>query len=698
MDTFGYIKTAVATPEVRVGHVPANTGVIRSICRAAAEQDVRVLVFPELALTGCTCGDLFFQSRLLRAAEDGLLQLAQASENWPDLLFFVGLPVAAGSRIYNSAAAVRGGRIRGITPKTALLNTGASSEQRWFTSGSALSVPPQPLTVGSQSVPFGSCLIEVEVAGGTYRVGCEIGADLWAPLPPSHALAQAGAEIIVNPSADMELVGRSDYRRDLVRQQSARLNCAYLMAGAGQTESTADGVFSGHALIAENGVCLAERHPFAPTADHLTVAAVDVQLLQNERRANNSFAPAGPAAAMALIRLSDTGRQPGAPSADNIASSGMALRNVCPHPFIPADPALRQQYCREALNLQAHALIRRMRHIRCRTAVIGISGGLDSTLVLLAAVEACRISGRPASSILGITMPGFGTTDHTHQNALRLMRALDVTVREISIAAAVRQHFEDIGQAINCHDITYENSQARERTQILMDVANQTGGLVIGTGDLSELALGWCTYNGDQMSMYALNAGIPKTLIRYMIRYIAGQYHSGDHPNGAEIAELLDSILDTPISPELLPPGADGRISQRTEDSTGPYELHDFFLYQVMRHRFEPRKVFALACQAFAPGRTSGGVTANTAADSTCAVPVSAYSPEVILKWLHNFYRRLFTQQFKRTASPDGPKIGSVALSPRGDWRVPADAEAELWLSDLADLSDLTDLALTEGH
>lgn len=687
MDTFGYIKAAVATPEVRVGHVRANTDAILSICQKAAEQDVRVLVFPELSLTGSTCGDLFFQSRLLREAEAALIRLAQNAESWPDLLFFVGLPVAAGDRVYNGAAAIRGGRIWGVIPKTALPNTGAASEQRWFAGAGALPEPPQSLTIGGQNVPFGSCLIEVTTACGTYRVGCEIGADLWAPLPPSQALARAGAAVMVNPAADLELVGRSDYRRDLVRQQSARLNCAYLMAGAGPTESTADGVYSGHALIAENGVCLAERRPFAPAADDLTTAVVDIQLLRNERRGNSAFGQTVPAPGMPLVRIADTGRLPDAPTAGCGAGSQMALRDICPHPFIPADPALRRQYCAEALALQAHALVRRMRHIRCRTAIIGISGGLDSTLALLAAVEACRIIGWPTANILGITMPGFGTTDRTHQNALRLMRALGVTAREIPIADAVRQHFRDIGQDIRCHDITYENSQARERTQILMDVANQTGGLVVGTGDLSELALGWCTYNGDQMSMYGLNAGIPKTLIRHIVRYMADRYRAGGGTNGSEIAGLLDSILSTPISPELLPPDAGGQIAQHTEDSTGPYELHDFFLYQVMRHGFEPRKVFAMACQAFEPG------AAAERCGSADAVPVTGYSPAVILKWLNTFYRRLFTQQFKRTASPDGPKIGSVALSPRGDWRVPSDAEADLWLTDLAELAAFTDPA-----
>lgn len=640
----GFVRVAVITPELRVADVDFNVRAISDALRPAAARGCRLALCPELCLTGYSCADLFYQAALLDRARAALAEVAAAAARL-DIAVVVGLPLAVDGRLYNCAALLAGGRPVGIVPKTHLPSTNEFYEERWFTSGRA--VAGQSVEIAGEAAPFGVDLLFAaeNLPGCTF--GIEICEDLWAVNPPSGDLALAGATVILNGSASNELLGKVDYRRDLVRQQSARCLAAYLYAGAGATESTTDIVWAGHSLIAEYGVLLAETERFRFDTQ-MAVADVDVQRLVLERVKNNAFGAALVPRPFRTVRFSLPGEPP--------AEAGSLIRpQLVRTPFVPADPERRALHCREIFNIQATGLARRLRHTGAQRVTLGVSGGLDSTLALLVAAKAFDLAGLPRAGIIAITMPGFGTTERTRSNAERLAELLGAALHVIPIADAVRGHFRDIGHDEGVHDVTYENSQARERTQILMDVANQVGGFNVGTGDLSELALGWCTYNGDHMSMYHVNAGVPKTLVRYLVAWAADAEFTG------EAADVLRDICATPITPELLPLGEGGALAQKTEDTIGPYELHDFFLYYTVRFQFSPRKVFVLARQAFD----------------------GAYPPAEILRWLTVFYRRFFSQQFKRSAMPDGPKVGSVALSPRGDWRMPSDASATVWLAEL---------------
>ena len=639
----GFVKVAAVTPEVRVADVSFNVEACVAAARQAAEKDgAAVIVLPELAITGYTCEDLFWQESLVRAAEAGLAEFAARTADLSALIL-VGVPVRAGGKLYNCAAAVSRGEVLGLVPKTHIPTYNEFYEGRHFVPGPA--EVTLVLFAGNPDTLFGTNLLfaceelpELVVAAET----CE---DLWVPAPPSTAHAQAGATLICNLSASNAIVGKADYRRSLVSGQSARLVCGYVYASAGTGESTQDLVFSGHDLVAENGRLLAEGAPFGGGR---AVSEVDVRQLAAERRRMSTFQTAANAAQLDYHVSRFT-----------LDVHHVHLtRWVDPHPFVPSDPTRRAERCEDVFAIQAHGLARRLAHTGSRRAVIGLSGGLDSTLALLVTVRAFDLLDLPRTGVVAVTMPGFGTTDRTHDNATKLADALGVELREIAIGDAVLQHFSDIGHDESVHDVTYENSQARERTQILMDVANQEGGLVIGTGDLSELALGWATYNGDHMSMYAVNAGVPKTLVRHLVRYVADTCGDAD-----ETRVLLD-VLDTPVSPELLPATGDGTIAQRTEDLVGPYELHDFFLYEVLRRGSSPRKVYRLARYALG----------------------EKYDDATILSWLKVFYRRYFAQQFKRSCLPDGPKVGSAAVSPRGDLRMPSDACSALWLAELEEL------------
>ena len=635
----GFIKVAAGTPHIRVGDCRYNAEQIFSLMREADKQGVRVLCLPELCLTGYTCGDLFLQDTLLRGAEEGLATVLEATKNL-DMVTVLGLPVRHQNKLYNCAAVIHEGEILGLVPKTYLPNYGEFYEKRWF----------EPAPTGDRLFSF--CGQEVYLGADVVfpcntmpglTLGVELCEDLWASTPPSVALAEAGATVILNLSASDEVVGKADYRRALVTGQSARLVCGYVYADAGEGESTTDLVFAGHNLIAENGALLAERR----FATGLTVSEIDVARLDYERRRMTTF------------RTRPESRFVSVPFDLEPALTALT-RPVSATPFVPEDAGDRSERCNEILCIAALGLKKRLEHTGARTAVVGLSGGLDSTLAVLITGIAMKMLGRPESDIIAVTMPCFGTTDRTRDNAVELAQRLGATLKRIDIGAAVKQHFRDIGQSMENTDVTFENAQARERTQVLMDVANQCGGLVVGTGDLSELALGWATYNGDHMSMYGVNAGIPKTLVRHLVRHIAGDKAEEDRA----LSTVLEDILDTPVSPELLP-AVGGQIAQKTEDLVGPYELHDFFLYYAVRWAFPPRKVLRLAEHAF--GRS--------------------YDRATILKWLRTFYRRFFAQQFKRSCLPDGPKVGTVSLSPRGDWRMPSDAVATLWLEELEDLT-----------
>ena len=640
----GFVKVAAVTPEVRVADVAFNVGACVAAARQAAEKDgASVIVLPELAITGYTCEDLFWQDALIRAADAGLAEFVSRTADLGALLL-VGVPVRAGGKLYNCAAVVSRGAILGVVPKTHIPTYNEFYEGRHFVPG-----PVDPVAVsvgGEKDVLFGTNLLFSCLELPELVVAAEICEDLWVAAPPSIVHAQAGATLICNLSASNAVVGKADYRRDLVCGQSARLVCGYVYASAGIGESTQDLVFSGHDLVAENGRLLAEGKPFG---DGRAVSEIDVRFLAAERTRMSTFECAAAPEEYGYVSV------PFSLGADTATRETALTRYVDPHPFVPSDAARRAERCEDVFAIQAHGLAKRLAHTRSRCAVIGLSGGLDSTLALLVAVRAFDLLGLPRDGIIAVTMPGFGTTDRTYNNACELARTVRAELREIGIAAAVRQHFADIGHDESVHDVTYENSQARERTQILMDVANQEGGLVIGTGDLSELALGWATYNGDHMSMYAVNASVPKTLVRHLVRYVA------DTCGDADEARVLLDVLDTPVSPELLPATGDGTIAQRTEDLVGPYELHDFFLYEVLRRGTNPRKVYRLARYALG----------------------EKYDDETILSWLKVFYRRYFAQQFKRSCLPDGPKVGSAAVSPRGDLRMPSDACSTLWLSEL---------------
>ena len=639
----GFVKVAAVTSEVRVADVAFNVDAcVAAAERACTEDGASVVVLPELAITGYTCEDLFWQDALLDAAERGLADFAARTAEL-DALLLVGVPVRVNAKLYNCCAAVASGTILGVVPKRHIPTYNEFYEGRHFVPGTADVVPID--VAGQLDVPFGTSQLFACEELPELVVAAEICEDLWVPEPPSIRHARAGATLICNLSASNALVGKADYRRELVRGQSARLVCGYVYASAGTGESTQDLVFSGHDLVAENGRLLAEGAPFG---DGRALTEIDVRQLAAERRRMSTFQTVANAAQLDYHVSRFT-----------LDVHHVHLtRWVDPHPFVPSDATRRAERCEDVFSIQAHGLAKRLSHTRSTRAVIGVSGGLDSTLALLVAVRAFDLLGLDRAGIIAVTMPGFGTTDRTHDNATLLSQALGVQLREIVIGPAVRQHFSDIGHDESVHDVTYENSQARERTQILMDVANQEGGLVIGTGDLSELALGWATYNGDHMSMYAVNASVPKTLVRHLVRYVADTCG-----NAAEKDVLLD-ILDTPVSPELLPATGDGKIAQRTEDLVGPYELHDFFLYEVLRHGAGPRKVFRLARHALG----------------------EKYDDATILSWLKVFYRRYFAQQFKRSCLPDGPKVGSAAVSPRGDLRMPSDACSTLWLAELAEL------------
>ena len=645
----GFICTAAGTPKIKVADCRYNAEQIFTMMREAERQGVKLLVLPELCLTGYTCADLFLQDTLLEGAGEGLRTILEATKNL-DVLTAIGLPVRNkwDNKLYNCAAVIQRGEILRLIPKTYIPNYGEFYEQRWFASGKG--VDTLVSLAGKENVHLSDrVILECDTLPGLV-VGVEICEDLWAPEPPSTALARAGATVILNLSASNEVVGKAAYRRQLVVGQSGRLCCGYVYADAGEGESTTDVVFTGHNMIAENGALLAERR----FAAGLTIAEIDVGRLLYDRRRMNTFAPP------ASTPLDDAHGLGIGRSAFSLERTAVKLRrDVSPAPFIPDNAADRAARCEEILTIAALGLKKRLEHTGAKTAVVGLSGGLDSTLALLITALAMGMLNRPASDIIAITMPCFGTTDRTKNNAVILAERMGATLRTVPIGETVKSHFRDIGQSMADQNVTYENAQARERTQVLMDVANQTGGLVIGTGDLSELALGWCTYNGDHMSMYAVNASIPKTLVRYLVEHVARENLKKDQ----DLTHVLEDILDTPVSPELLP-AVQGEISQRTEDLVGPYELHDFFLYYILRWGFGPQKVLRLAERAF--GRT--------------------YSRAVILKWLHSFYRRFFAQQFKRSCLPDGPKVGSVALSPRGDWRMPSDAAARLWLEEVDSL------------
>lgn len=641
MDNYGFVKVAAAVPQVAVADCARNAERIVALAQQAARRGVELVAFPELAVTGYTCADLFLQPALLDAADEALGEIMRQTRKLP-LALIVGLPLRHEDRLYNCAAVVAQGRLLGVVPKSYIPNYAEFYEARWFASGAG--IEEERITAAGQEADFGT---ELTFAVNGAEFSIEICEDLWVASPPSSRLALNGAKLIFNLSASPEGVGKHAYLRELVAQQSARTHTAYVYCSAGFGESSTDLVFAGNGLIAENGTMLAQAARFS-LDEQLTVADVDIERLEFERRRNTSFRMREEAGESTVIEME---------LPDALKASALD-RRVDPMPFVPADEAHRNERCEEIFQIQSHGLARRLAHTGCRCAVVGISGGLDSTLALLVTVRTFDKLGLDRRGILGITMPGFGTTDRTYRNALKLMEGLGVTVREIPIRDACLQHFRDIGLPESDRSAAYENAQARERTQILMDVANMEGGLVIGTGDLSELALGWATYNGDQMSMYGVNASVPKTLVRHLVRWAADTER-----DGATRATLLD-IIDTPVSPELLPADREGNIAQKTEDLVGPYELHDFFLYNFVRAGFRPAKIAFLAEQAFA----------------------GSYDRETIVKWLRVFFRRFFAQQFKRSAMPDGPKVGSVSLSPRGDWRMPSDASAALWLRELEEL------------
>lgn len=629
-----FLKTASVCPLVNPAHPGDNAAEIIRILDQLKEAKVQVAVFPELCVTGYTCADLFFQDRLWDKTLEALEKIRQASRG-SDLFFTVGTPYRVGGRLYNCAAAFQNGHLLGIVPKTYLPNYNEFYEKRWFASLEEMD-PWDKAWFNGEEVPFGRLLFQSD----SLTLGIEICEDLWAPAPPSTDLALAGADVILNLSASNELVAKSDYRTQLVVTQSARLMAGYVYSSAGVGESSTDVVFSGHLLIGENGNLLAENQRFATQSEFIT-AWIDIDRLRNERLRNNTTRESH--ARNALTQVPFKAARPDLSSFD---------WNVSPTPFIPQDEALMGRRCKEIFSIQAHALAKRLRAIGTKRCVIGISGGLDSTLALLVINKAMAINGLNRDQIVTVTMPGFGTTDRTYQNAVELCREMGTDFREINIREAVLLHFKDIGHDPAVHDATYENTQARERTQLLMDLANKEGGIVVGTGDLSELALGWATYNGDHMSMYGVNASIPKTLVRYLVRYAA------EFESEPAIRDILLDILDTPVSPELLPGDAQGKIMQKTEDLIGPYELHDFFLYHMLRYGAPPEKILFLAEQAF----------------------TGTYDPATIHKWLTVFIKRFFTSQFKRSALPDGPKVGSVALSPRGDLKMPSDVTYRSWI------------------
>ena len=635
----GFIKVAAGSPRIAVADVEANAAQIRALIQRADAAAANLLVLPELCLTGYTCGDLFYSELLLEAARDALCSIADFTRGKAPLVV-LGVPLMANGKLYNCAAVLHDGQILGVVPKSYLPNGSEFYEKRQFTSA-ACPTRPDLLHLNGEDVAFDARLIFQCEDLPEFALGVELCEDLWSPDPPSRGLAQHGATVIANPSASDEVVGKRDYRRMLVQSTSARLLAGYVYVNADSGESTQDMVFSRHNLICESGTILAENPPFGE--DDLILTELDVQRLTTDRHRSSSFAPLEKSAEeFRKIFFHQSPRE-------------TALTRVYPRtPFVPASDSQIAERAEEILRIQSYGLKKRVEHTHVKTIVVGVSGGLDSCLALLVMARTMDLLGRDRREIVAVSMPCFGTTRRTRSNAEKLCEQLGVTFREIDVSASVRQHFADIGHDESVHDVTYENGQARERTQVLMNVANKLGGLVVGTGDLSELALGWATYNGDHMSMYGVNAGVPKTLVRYIVRYEADR-------SAPALADVLRDILDTPVSPELLPATSEGEIQQKTEDLVGPYELHDFFLYYTLRFGFRPAKIYRLARHAF------GG----------------EYSGEVILKWLRTFFRRFFTQQFKRSCLPDGPKVGTATLSPRGDWRMPSDACSTLWLKEI---------------
>ena len=630
----GFVKVAAATPDIRVADVEFNTQNIINAMEEAQKNGAKILVFPELCVTGYTCSDLFDHSVLLKASRKALLEIAE-NTNDKDMLVFVGAPLEVNGKLYNVAVAMNQGEIIGFTTKTFLPNYGEFYEMRQFAPG------PQTvreITFEGKKIPFGPQILFQAEGMEELVVAAEICEDVWSPVPPSIQAALEGATVIVNCSASDETIGKDTYRRALISGQSARLISGYIYANAGEGESTTDLVFGGHNIIAENGTILKESSRYV---NEIIYSEIDLQRITGERRKNTTFQPLDEET---LVRVPFTVEE----------TKTFLTRTFPKKPFVPSDEQTRAQRCEEILTIQAMGLKKRLAHTNARNAVVGISGGLDSTLALLVTARAFDMLGRDKKDIIAVTMPCFGTTDRTYQNACEMSKKVGATLIEVPIADAVNVHFRDIGHDPEDHSVTYENCQARERTQVLMDIANKTWGMVIGTGDLSELALGWATYNGDHMSMYGVNASVPKTLVRHLVKYAA------DDTKDEALKNVLYDVLDTPVSPELLPP-KDGDIAQKTEDLVGPYELHDFFLYFMLRFGYEPSKIFRIACMTFD----------------------GEYDKETIFKWLETFCRRFFSQQFKRSCLPDGPKVGTVALSPRGDWRMPSDACVAVWMRDL---------------
>lgn len=633
----GFIKVAAATPDIRVADTAFNAGEIIKKMKEAAENGAKIIVFPELCITGYTCGDLFTQDILLEQAKVGLCRIAEETKEL-EAIIFVGCPLAVDGELYNTAAALNKGKILGFTTKTFLPNYGEFYEMRQYTPGPE---EVRMIRFAGEEIPFGPQILFESIETEGLILAAEICEDVWSPIPPSIKAALEGAVILVNCSASDETIGKDRYREELIKGQSARLIAGYVYANAGEGESTTDVVFGGHNLIAENGTILKASRRFS---NETIYSEIDIKRLLSERRKNTTFRSAAKKT-LKIVPFSVKEEE------------ATLTRTFSSAPFVPQDEKERSARCEEILSIQAMGLKKRLVHTKASGAVVGISGGLDSTLALLVTAKAFDMIGIPRSQIKAVTMPCFGTTDRTYKNACQMSRKLGASLLEVPIREAVTVHFRDIGHDLNDHSVTYENGQARERTQVLMDLANKDGGLVIGTGDMSELALGWATYNGDHMSMYGVNASVPKTLVRHLVQYYA------DTCRDEELQKILLDVLDTPVSPELLPP-EDGQIAQKTEDLVGPYELHDFYLYYVLRFGYEPSKIYRIAKRAFE----------------------GVYDEGTILKWLKKFYWRFFSQQFKRSCLPDGPKVGTVALSPRGDWRMPSDASAAVWIQDLEQL------------
>lgn len=656
MKNLGLVRVGAAVPDLKVANTQYNTEQILRLIHDGEQQKAGFLLFPELAITGYTCGDLFYQEHLYQSQLESLARIVKETETLKAVVI-LGCYLRFENNLYNCALFIQSGEIKGIVPKLFLPGSREYYEPRWFASGLELSRNRKSVCLFGREIPFGHLIFTDEEA--ELSVGAEVCEDLWMPVSPGSQLALNGAQIIFNPSASNDTVGKADYRRSLVTVESAKCRGAYVYTSSGVSESTTDVVFSGHSVIAENGVVLKESHRFLRESA-MYYTEIDVQRIRFERSQNPDLSQC--ASAFSQRDQFQTIQLKGI----RLVSVDQDLyRHYGKNPFVPENKAQISIRCGEIFNLQTAGLAKRIQHSRSKKSVVGISGGLDSTLALLVTAQTHKLLGLPASDIMAITMPGFGTTGKTYNNALTIMKLLGAEVREISIKDAVNQHFADIGHDPSIHDVTYENSQARERTQILMDAANQEGGLVVGTGDLSEMALGWCTYNGDHMSMYGVNASVPKTLVRYVVRWVMEHKLSGPDADpdfssdNALLKETLQDILDTPISPELLPPDPNGDIAQKTEESVGPYILHDFFIYHTVRYGVEPEKLLFLAEQAFA----------------------EEYDRDFIQKWMNVFYRRFFAQQFKRSCVPDGPKVGSVSLSPRGDWRMPSDADSAIWLT-----------------